>query len=236
MKTKPSIVFAHGLWADGSCFSKLMPALQAEGHEVMASQHGLDSLRGDVACVTRCFGRVPDPIVLVGHSYGGTLITHAGVDDRVAALVYIAALAPDEAETSQGQQAKFPTTDIFGQIEIADGRIWLRAGGIGLFAGDLPEREQKVVWATQAAPVPDLFTQKMDAVAWRTKPSWFVVARQDRTVHPELQRAAAKRMGATIVEADSSHVPMLSKPELVLDVIRSAARAVEASAAKAAAD
>jgi pimeloyl-ACP methyl ester carboxylesterase len=100
MQTKPSIVFAHGLWADGSCFSKLIPSLQAEGHEVLASQHGLDSLNGDVASVVRCFGRVSGPIVLVGHSYGGTLITHAGTDDRVAALVYIAALAPDETETS----------------------------------------------------------------------------------------------------------------------------------------
>ena len=92
---KPSIVFAHGLWADGSCFSKLIPALQAEGHQVMASQHGLDSLKSDVDCVTRCFGRVSGPVVLVGHSYGGTLITHAGTDNRIAALVYIAALAPD---------------------------------------------------------------------------------------------------------------------------------------------
>src|SRR6476620_7573650 len=79
---KPSIVFAHGLWADGSCFGKLIPALQAEGHEVLASQHGLDSLATDVACVTACFGRVPGPVVLVGHSYGGTLITHAGTDPR----------------------------------------------------------------------------------------------------------------------------------------------------------
>src|ERR1700753_1360822 len=109
---KPSIVFAHGLWADGSCFGKLIPALQAEGHEVLASQHCLDSLKGDVECVTRCFGRVGVPIVLVGHSYGGTLITHAGMDSRVAALVYIAALAPDETETSQGQLNKFPTTQV----------------------------------------------------------------------------------------------------------------------------
>ena len=93
--TKPSIVFAHGLWADGSCFSKLIPTLQAEGHEVMASQHGLDSLATDVAAVKACLARVPGPAILVGHSYGGTLITHAGTDARVAGLVYIAALAPD---------------------------------------------------------------------------------------------------------------------------------------------
>ena len=235
MQTKPSIVFAHGLWADGSCFSKLIPALQAEGHEVLASQHGLDSLSGDVASVVRCFGRVSGPIVLVGHSYGGTLITHAGTDDRVAALVYIAALAPDETETSQGQLAKFPTTDIFSHVEVADGRVWLRREGVPFFAGDLSEPEQKLVWATQGAPVADLFTQKLDGVAWRSKPSWYIVAKQDRTVPPELQRSAAKRMGATTVEVDSSHVPMLSNSSVVLDVIRAAAKAVAAPATKAAA-
>ena len=223
---KTGIVFAHGLWADGSCFQKLIPTLQADGHEVICSQHGLDSLKGDVECVTRCFGRVSGPVVLVGHSYGGTLITHAGMDNRVAALVFIAALAPDADETSQSQLNKFPVTDVFSHIEVADGRIWLRPDGVADFAGDLPEAEQKQVWATQAVPVPDLFTQKLDGVAWRSKPSWYIVAKNDRTVPPELERFVAKRMGATIVEADSSHVPMLSKPAVVLDVIRKAAKAV----------
>jgi pimeloyl-ACP methyl ester carboxylesterase len=226
-QTKPGIVFAHGLWADGSCFQKLIPTLQAEGHEVICSQHGLDSLKSDVKCVTRCFGRVSGPIVLVGHSYGGTLITHAGTDDRVAALVYIAALAPDETETSQSLQQQFPVTDVFSHIEVADGRIWLRSDGVADFAGDLPEAEQKVVWATQAAPVPDLFTQKVDGVAWRSKPSWYIVAKNDRTVHPDLERFVAKRMGATTVEGASSHVPMLSNPDLVLGVIREAASAIQ---------
>jgi pimeloyl-ACP methyl ester carboxylesterase len=226
MTAKPSIVFAHGLWADGSCFQKLIPALQAEGHQVICSQHGLDSLKGDVECVTRCFGRVSGPVVLVGHSYGGTLITHAGTDPRVAALVYIAALAPDETETSQSQQEKFPVTPVFSHIEVVDGRIWLRPEGVPDFCGDVPEAEQKLVWATQAVPVPDLFTQKLDGVAWRTKPSWYVVAKQDRTVNPELERFAAKRMGARTVEVDASHVPMLSKPDVVLGVIRDAANAL----------
>jgi pimeloyl-ACP methyl ester carboxylesterase len=228
---KPGIVFAHGLWADGSCFQKLIPALQADGHEVICSQHGLDSLKSDVDCVTRCFGRVSGPVVLVGHSYGGTLITHAGTDDRVAALVYIAALAPDETETSQSQQQKFPVTDVFSHIEVADGRIWLKPDGVECFAGDLPKAEQKVIWATQAVPVPDLFTQKVDGVAWRSKPSWYIVATEDHTVQPELQRFAAKRMGAATVELRSSHVPMLSQPDAVLDVIRSAAKAVQESKA-----
>ena len=226
-QTKPGIVFAHGLWADGSCFQKLIPTLQADGHEVICSQHGLDSLKSDVNCVTRCFGRVSGPIVLVGHSYGGTLITHAATDDRVAALVYIAALAPDETETSQSLQQQFPVTDVFSHIEVADGRIWLRSDGVADFAGDLPEAEQKVVWATQAAPVPDLFTQKIDGVAWRSKPSWYIVAKNDRTVHPDLERFVAKRMGATTVEGASSHVPMLSNPDLVLGVIREAASAIQ---------
>ena len=228
---KPSIVLAHGLWADGSCFQKLISTLQAEGHEVICSQHSLDSLKGDVECVTRCFGRVSGPVVLVGHSYGGTLITHAGMDKRVAALVYLAALAPDETETSQTQQQKFPVADVFSHIEIADGRIWLKPSGIECFAGDLPDVEQKLVLATQAVPVPDLFMQKVDGVAWKSKPSWYVVAGEDRTIQPELERFFARRMDATTVELRSSHVPMLSQPRAVLDVIRQAATAVQKSKA-----
>ena len=224
---KPSIVFAHGIWADGSSFSKLIPALQAEGQEVIAAQYGLDSLAGDVAAVKSALGRASSPAILVGHSYGGTLITAAGVDPRVVGLVYIAALAPDVDETSQSQQAKFPVTDVFSHVEVADGRVWMKPDGIATFAGDLPQEEQKLLWATHAAPVADLFAQKAEGTAWKSKPSWYVVATKDRTVHPELQRFVAKRMGATIVEVESSHVPMLSKPAVVLDVIRKAAKAVQ---------
>src|ERR1700760_5181049 len=144
--TKPSIVFAHGLWADGSCFSKLIPALQAEGYEVMASQHGLDSLATDVAAVKACLARVSSPAILVGHSYGGTLITHAGADPRVAGLVYIAALAPDADETSQSQIDKFPKTDVFSHVEVTDGRVWLKPSGVPSFCGDLPKAEQALVY------------------------------------------------------------------------------------------
>jgi pimeloyl-ACP methyl ester carboxylesterase len=231
MQTKPSVVFVHGLWADGSCFSKLIQPLQAEGYEVMASQHSLDSVKGDVATVKRTLGRVSSPAILVGHSYGGTVITAAGTDDRVAGLVYIAALAPDENETSQGQQNQFPRTDVFSYIEVADGRVWLRPDGIGCFAGDLSEQEQRLVWATQMVPVADLFDQKVEGTAWKSKPSWYIVAAKDRTVNPELERFVAKRMGAATTELDSSHVPMLSNPKLVLDVIRKAAHAVQHSAA-----
>ncbi|MFE3292108.1 alpha/beta fold hydrolase [Rhodococcus sp. NPDC059234] len=222
--TTPSIVFAHGLWADGSCFSKVIPALQADGHEVVSTQNSLDTLEGDVAAVKRALGRVASPAVLVGHSYGGTVITAAGTDDRVAGLVYIAALAPDEDETSQSLQAKFPSTDVFAHIEVAEGRIWLRSDGIECFAGDLSEQEQQLVFATQGVPAADLFDQQVAGTAWKSKPSWYIVGRNDRTVHPELERFCAKRMNASTYEADSSHVPMLSQPDLVIDVIRAAAK------------
>ena len=223
---KPSIVFSHGIWADGSCFQKLIPTLRSEGHQVIAAQYGLDTLKGDVDATVRSIGRVSGPVVLVGHSYGGTVITHAGTHSRVAALVYIAALGPDETETSQGQQDKFPKTDVFKYVEVADGRVWMKPEGVSCFAGDLTLEEQGVVWSTHFAPALDLFTQKHDGIAWRSKPSWAIVATEDRTVHPDLERFAAKRMGATAVEVSSSHVPMLSHPKAVLDVIRNAARAV----------
>ena len=118
--------------------------------------------------------------------------------------------------------------DYDGNIEVADGRVWLRPDGIGCFAGDLSEQEQKLVWATHMVPVADLFDQKAEGTAWKSKPSWYIVATKDRTVNPELERFAAKRMGATTYECDSSHVPMLSQPKFVLDVIRTAAHAVMA--------
>ena len=227
LRGKPSIVFVHGLWADGSCFSKLIPTLQKEGFEVIASQHGLDSHAGDVDCVKRTLGRVSSPAILVGHSYGGSVITAAGTDPRVAALVYLAAFAPDADETTQSLQEKFPKTDIFSHVEVADGRVWLKGDGVSSFAGDLPEEEQKLIWATHAAPVEDLFEQKVKGTAWRSKPSWYVVATKDHTIQPDLERFVAKRAGATIFETDSSHVPMLSQPDFVLDVIRRAATAVQ---------
>jgi pimeloyl-ACP methyl ester carboxylesterase len=223
---KPSIVFVHGLWADGSCFAKLIPTLQEEGFEVIASQHGLDSHDGDVISVKRALGRVQAPAILVGHSYGGSVITAAGTDSRVAALVYIAAFAPDDDETTQKLLEKFPPTDIFSHIEVADGRVWLKPNGVPSFAGDLPEAEQKLVWATHAAPTADLFNQKVEGTAWKTKPSWYIVATKDRTIQPDLERFVAKRMRATTFETESSHVPMLSQPDFVLDVIRKAAKAV----------
>jgi pimeloyl-ACP methyl ester carboxylesterase len=133
--TKPSIVFCHGIWADGSCFSKVIPALQAEGHQCIAAQYSLNTTADDVATVKRTLGRVSSPAILVGHSYGGSVITGAGTDDRVAGLVYIAAFAPDTDETSQTQPSNFPKTDVLSHIKVADGRIWLLPEGIDSTAG-----------------------------------------------------------------------------------------------------
>ena len=223
---KPSIVFAHGLWADGSCFSKLIPTLQAEGHEVMASQHGLDALATDVAAVKKCLARVSSPAILVGHSYGGTLITHAGMDTRVAGLVYIAALAPDADETSQSQLAKFPTSQVFGHVEVTDGRLWLKTKRGQALRGR-PARGGAEAGVCDAGGAGGGHrNQKAEGTAWKSKPSWYVLATQDQTVQPDLQRFVSQRMRAATTEVTSSHVPMLSKPDVVLDVIRKAASAI----------
>jgi len=228
---KPTIVFCHGIWADGSCFSKVIPPLQADGYEVISVQYGLDSFEEDVATVKRTLNRVGSPVVLVGHSYGGATITAAGVDKRVVGLVYIAAVAPDVGETVQSQLDKFPS-DIFSRVEVADGRAWMLPNGVEFFAGDLPEAEQKLVWATHYAPVADLFQQqKLQDIAWKSKPSWYVLARNDHTVHPDLQRFLSRRMGATVVEVESSHVPMLSQPDVVIDTIRQAVTAAQTAEA-----
>lgn len=226
--SKPAIVFCHGIWADGSCFSKVIPPLQADGHEVIAVQYGLDSYEEDLATVKRTLNRVGSPVILVGHSYGGATITGAGVDERVVGLVYIAAVAPDAGETVQDQLDKYPS-DIFSRVEVADGRAWMLPNGTEFFAGDLSEEDQKLVWATHYAPVADLFQQQKlgkNDVAWKTKPSWFVLATEDHTVHPDLQRWVSSRMGAIVTEVASSHVPMLSQPDVVIDVIRKAAASV----------
>jgi pimeloyl-ACP methyl ester carboxylesterase len=224
---KPGIVFCHGLWADGSCFSKLISALQEEGYECIACQYGLDSVATDVASAKAALGRVPSPAILVGHSYGGTVITAAGEDSRVGGLVYISALAPDADETSQSQQEKFAKTKVFNYLEVADGRLWLKQEGMAAFVGDLSKEEQKLVYATAGVPVVDLFNQKVPGTAWKTKPSWYIVAKHDQTVNPELERFVAKRMKAQITEVDSDHVPMLSHPEEVLKVIRAAAESIQ---------
>jgi pimeloyl-ACP methyl ester carboxylesterase len=234
--SKPAIVFCHGIWADGSCFSKLIPPLQADGHEVIAAQYGMESFEEDVATVKRTLNRVGSPVILVGHSYGGATITAAGVDERVVGLVYIAAVAPDAGETVQNQLDKYPS-DIFTRVEVADGCAWMLPNGTEFFAGDLSVADQKLVWATHFPPVADLFNQQKltaDRIAWKSKPSWYILATQDRTVHPDLQRWVSARMKAKVTEVVSSHVPMLSQPDIVIDVIRKAALAVQTGSMAAA--
>jgi pimeloyl-ACP methyl ester carboxylesterase len=231
--TKPSIVFCHGIWADGSCFSKVIPALQADGHQCIAAQYDLNTTADDIATVKSTLGRVSSPAILVGHSYGGSVITGAGTDDRVVGLVYLAAFAPDADETSTTQPSKFPKTDVLSHVEVAGGRIWLLPEGMDSFAGDLSEQDKKLVWATQTVPAPDLFDAKVAGTAWKSKPSWYIVAKNDHTIQPDCERFLAKRMGATTTEVASSHVVMLSQPQVVIDVIRQAVKATQGAAAAA---
>jgi pimeloyl-ACP methyl ester carboxylesterase len=224
---KPSLVFCHGILADGSCFNKVMPTFQAEGHEVISAQYGLDSNEADVAATRAYLGQVSSPAILIGHSYGGAVITAAGIDDRVVGLVYISAIAPDSDETSQSQQEKFPATPLFGKVQVADGRVWMPWSATSDFCGDLSEAEQKIVYATAAPPSTELFARNAPGVAWKTKPSWYIVANHDRAVNPELERFVAKRMNATTYDIDSSHVPMLSHPDFVINVIRDAINGVQ---------
>jgi pimeloyl-ACP methyl ester carboxylesterase len=233
MSTKPSVVFAHGLWADGSCYSKVIDLLEADGFDCISTQNQLSTVEDDAAAVRTSLSRATTtPVVLVGHSYGGTVITVAGADDRVGALVYICALAPDEGETSQAEQDKHPRTAVFDHIEVVDNRIFLKASGTKEFCGDLPDDEQKLVYATQGAPLTDLFTQPVRGAAWKKKPTFYIVGTEDRTVHPELERFVAKRMNAKITELQSSHVPMLSQPQRVYEVIKDAANAIGQGAAQ----
>jgi pimeloyl-ACP methyl ester carboxylesterase len=222
---KPSIVLCHGVWLDGSCFHKVLPPLQAEGYEVFAAQYGLDTPEGDVVAVKRTLNRAKSPCVLVGHSYGGRVITAAGTDDRVAALVYIAAYAPDAGETSRSYE-NFPIPDVQKYIEIADGRAWLPPDGIACLAEDISEQEQRFLWATQQPPAMILNSRNAPGTAWKSKPTWYIVSSKDRTIPPELQRFLAKRMGATATEIDSSHMSILSHADVVVDVIVQAASAV----------
>jgi pimeloyl-ACP methyl ester carboxylesterase len=226
---KPSIVFAHGVWADGSCFSGVIGELQAEGYEAISSGYGLESLEGDVAATIRALGRVTGPSVLVGHSYGGSVITVAGDDPRVAGLVFIAALAPEIGESSNTQLSNFPIPDVFSDVEVADGHIWMFPEGMECLAGDLPAQDKAVVWATHRAPAVDVLDAEVGTAAWKTKPSSYIVTNEDRCVHPDLQRFLASRMGATTYEVESSHMVMLSHPDFVIDVIRQAAQRVHVS-------
>jgi pimeloyl-ACP methyl ester carboxylesterase len=226
---KPTIVLVHGLWADGSCYSEIIPSLQAAGYTVIAVQNPLSSLDDDVAAVKRALDRAGGPVVLVGHSWGGFVITAAGVDDRVKSLVYIAALAPDTGENPTDLAAKFSTPALNAHLAVVGGTVWVNKDGLPFFAGDLPQKTQDMIFATQGPANGGLFAAKLDgAPGWKGKPTFYAVAKKDNAINPDLERFFAKRMGATTIEvAGSSHVPMLSHPAVIVDLIEKAAKAAE---------
>jgi pimeloyl-ACP methyl ester carboxylesterase len=223
---KPSIVFVHGLWADGSSWSGVIPPLKAEGYNVIAVQNPLTSLQDDVAAVERALDRAGGPAILVGHSWGGFVITAAGTDDRVKGLVYVAALGPDTGESVVSAASKFDPTLVFKHVAAINGYIWLNRDALPHFAGDLSEHQQDLIHATQGpANAAMIETPLPGEPAWKTKPSWYVVAQKDQTITPEQERFMSKRMGATTIEVDSSHVPMISHPDVVVGLIKQAAEA-----------
>ena len=223
---KVSIVFVHGLWADGSCWNEVAPALIAEGHEVISVQNPLSTLADDVAATQRAFAKLEAPIVLVGHSWGGVVITAAGVNPKVKALVYVAAFAPDLNETIGELTHEYPGA-ILQHLEFVDGYLWLTMEGIQkCFAADLSEKQWMLIHYTQGPAAALLLGEKMTAPAWKEKPSWYIKAKSDQAISPVLQDIMAKRIGAKITELESSHVPQMSKPEEVLKVIREAIASV----------
>lgn len=218
-----NVVLVHGFWADGSCYSEIIPTLLAEGFEIIAVQNPLTSLEDDTAATQRALDRIKGKCVLVGHSWGGVVITAAGNDERVAGLVYIAALAPDAGESTVDAISKYPAVPAAANFEEQNGFIWLSKAGVQQnFAGDLPPEKAAQIYATQIAPSTQTFAAKVTVPAWKTKPCWYIVAKNDRAVSPDLQRDAAKRMNADTIELESSHVAMISRPNEVLAVIRQA--------------
>jgi pimeloyl-ACP methyl ester carboxylesterase len=226
--TTPSVVIVHGAFADGSDWAKVVPFLQAEGVKVTVVQNPLTSLADDVAATQRTLSNQQGQVVLVGHSWGGTVISQAGNDDKVRALVYVAAFAPDAGQASGEQGKGFPTPPGLSQLK-ADGNgfIYLTPEGMAKdFAQDLPSEQTAVMAATQGPIKASAFEDRTTVAAWKTKPSWYVLATDDRMIHPELQRSAAKRIGATLTELHTSHVPQQSQPAEVAEVILDAVRSV----------
>src|SRR5580658_5729992 len=214
MQTVKNIVLVHGAWADGSCWSKVIPLLQAAGLHAAAVQNPLTSIAEDVAATNRIINIQDGPVLLVGHSYGGAVITEAGNNPKVAGLVYVAAFAPDEGETLGGMADKYPPSPLFKDIQpIADGFLLLTAKGVmESFAQDLTPAEKSVVLATQGATQSAVLGTPIKKAAWHTKPSWFVIAANDRAISPEQEKATALRMGAKTITLQTSHLAMLAQP------------------------
>ena len=225
--TKPTIVFVHGVWADGTSFAAQIEALQEKGYPVISVQNPVTSLADDVATTKRAIARAKGNVILVGHSWGGFVITQAGNDPKVVGLVYVAAFAPDLDETVPALLAKFPAGDLPSFFEPQDGFIFLsKAGVIKTFAQDLTSKQQDLLYATETPASQTIFGDKSGEPAWKTKPSWYIVAKNDGQLGPELERFFAKRINAKTTEIESSHVVMLSHPKEVLSVIEEAANTV----------
>lgn len=228
-----NIVLVHGAWADGSSWSKIIPLLEAKGFHVVCVRNPLTSLADDIAATNRIVDTQTGPVLLVGHSYGGAVITEAGSNPKVAGLVYVAAFAPDEGETLAGLAKRYGAMPAFGEISpIAGGFLLLTAKGIMEdFAQDLTLPEKKELLATQGATQSAILGTTIKSAAWHTKPSWFVIAQNDRTISPEQERTTAKRMGAKTLTIPTSHVAMLAKPKEVAGFVAEAAQSCGASAA-----
>lgn len=224
--TRPTVVLVHGAFADGSSWNKVIPLLQAQGLNAVAVQNPLTSLEDDVAFANRVINAQTGPVVLVGHSWGGSVITQAGGHDKVKALVYVAAFAPSLNASPVVDTKDFPTPPGFAHfIADADGYLTLPADAIARdFAQDVSADEANLIHATQGAVRGANFEQPVTVAAWTTKPSWYIVAANDRMIDPGTQRALAKKIGATTVELPTSHVPMASSPDEVAKVIIEAAR------------
>jgi pimeloyl-ACP methyl ester carboxylesterase len=225
MQSVKNIVLVHGAWADGSSWSKVIPLLQAKGLNVACAQNPLSSIDADVASTHRTINAQDGPVLLVGHSYGGAVITVAGDNPKVSGLVYVAAFAPDEGETLGGMAQPFGATPLFGELRpIEDGYLLLTAKGIAEdFAQDLSAEEKSVMVVTQGAIQGSILATRIAKAAWHTKPSWVVISDNDRAISPEQQRSTAKRMKAKTLSVPSSHVAMLAKPKEVAEFIIQAA-------------
>jgi pimeloyl-ACP methyl ester carboxylesterase len=219
-----NVVLVHGLFADGSCWSDVIARLQAAGLNVTSVQNPLTTLPEAVDSAVRVLDRQDGPTVLVGHSFSGMIVTEAGVHPNVSAVVYVAARAPDAGEDYTALARTFPTPPASAGIVFDgdEGRLSEEAF-LRDFAGDLPEAKAKVLYAVQAPFHKALLTGKTTQAAWRSKPSFYAVSTEDRTIDPDLERFMAKRMGAKTIELKSSHLSLISHPDEIAKLILEAA-------------
>jgi pimeloyl-ACP methyl ester carboxylesterase len=219
-----NIVLVHGLFADGSCWSEVIARLQAVGLNVTSVQNPLTTLEDALAETRRVLARQDGPTVLVGHSFAGMIVTEVGIDPKVSALVYVAARAPDAGEDYTTLANKFPTPPASAGIVFDgdEGRL-SEAAFLRDFAGDLPEGRAKVLYAVQQPFHKALLAGRTQHAAWRSKPSFYAVSTQDRTINPDLERFMANRMGATTIELNASHLSLISHPQEIADLILQAA-------------